>query len=487
MKKIKYIILSLLLIVISISCDNVDFGDTNENPNGAGDPNTASLMAGAISRYSTLSGRDYLNRPTLYVQYQSQVTYTDESRYNEAASAWGAYFVQTLNNLQLVVDISEDPANHTTVYLSQGAPENQIAVAKLMQAIIFKRVTDTWGDIPFTEALNPEILSPSYDSQSDIYPALINMVKENRDLMDDSKLGPTGDIIYGGDITKWKKLANSLILQMSLQLSKKFPGASEYAANEFNSALSNSNGVIESIDDEAWFTYNADFNNPWTGNRRPDYFLSKEFIDALKGNGTTSNTTLDNRINIFSTNPSLEGVPYGYENESGAGRAQMSTLIWTEEAPLPLMTSAYTYLNRADAANMGWTSEDVNALFTSGIEKSYETLNSHYSDGTITADGANTYAASRILNMATVSAEQVIAEEKWVALFPSGFDAWAEWRRTEFPTLVPATDYLNSGIIPRRYVYPTEEATLNESSYNSGVNSLSPSTDNNSSKIWWDQ
>ncbi|WP_457616706.1 SusD/RagB family nutrient-binding outer membrane lipoprotein [Lutibacter sp.] len=484
MKKLKYIALSLLLALGA--CDNIDFGDTNVNPNGAGDPNTSSLMAGAMSRYSTLTGRDYLIKPTLYVQYQAQVTYTDEMRYNEAPSSWYSYYVQTLSNLQLVIDINSDPANHTTILLAQGAPENQIGVAKIFKTIIFKRITDTWGDVPYSQALqSSENLIPAYDSQSSIYEAMITELKAARDMMDPSLAGPTGDIIYGGDVAKWQKLANSLILQMSLQLSKKYPSASGYAATEFNAALNHSAGLILSIGDEAWFNYNADFVNPWSLNRKPDYFLSREFTDALKGWGTTSNTMLDARINVYSTDPNLDGVPYGYENESGAGRAQMSDLIWTEEAPLPLMTAAYTYLNLADAANLGWYPDSPSTLLANGITMSYQTLDAHY--GTAISGSAAAYANARNVDAATFGYTQVIAEEKWVALFPSGFDAWAEWRRTNFPNLVPATDFLNNGEIPRRYVYPTEESSLNTTNYNAGVSALVPATDNNSSRVWWDQ
>jgi len=484
MKKLKYIALSLLFALGA--CDNVDFGDTNQNPNGAGEANTASLMAGAMSRYSTLSGRDYLIKPTLYVQYQSQVTYTDEMLYNEAASSWYSYYVQTLSNLQLVININSDEANHTSILLSQGAPVNQIGVANIFKAIIFKRITDTWGDCAYSQALKDnEFLTPAYDSQSDIYEGMIASLKESRDMMDSSLIGPTGDIIFGGNVEKWQKLANSLILQFSMQLSKKYPSSSGYAATEFNSALSNVNGVIEDLSDEAWFSYNADFTNPWSANRKPDYFLSQEFTDALKGLGTTSNTTADARLNAFSTDAALDGVPYGYSDGSGAGRSQMSDLIWTEEAPLQLMTAAYTYLNRADAANLGWTSENSADMLEMGINMSYETIDDHY--GTSISGDAAAYASARVADIGTNSATQVIAEEKWVALFPSGFDAWSEWRRTEYPTLVPATDYLNNGTIPRRYVYPTEESSLNASSYSSGVSNLSPSTDNNSSKMWWDQ
>jgi hypothetical protein len=82
---------------------------------------------------------------------------------------------------------------------------------------------------------------------------------------------------------------------------------------------------------------------------------------------------------------------------------------------------------------------------------------------------------------------QVIGEEKWVTLFPLGYDAWSEWRRTGYPELIPARDAINDGQIPRRFSYPYNEIALNPDGYSSGVSSLSPATDNNTSRIWWDQ
>lgn len=99
-------------------------------------------------------------------------------------------------------------------------------------------------------------------------------------------------------------------LQLSLQLSKKYPGASGYAATEFKSALNNANGVIDEVEEEAWFKYDQVFQNPWNANRRPDYFMAAEFIDALKGEdsdyNSTSNSSYDARIEYFANDASLK-------------------------------------------------------------------------------------------------------------------------------------------------------------------------------------
>jgi len=492
MKKLNFIILSLFLVFGLTACDTVDFDDINKNPNGATEISASGLMSSAIMDYATITGRDYLIRPTLNVQYQSQVTYTSEMRYSESKASWYAYYVGAMSSLDQVIKYNQDPDNQGATLNAQGYPANQIGVSMILKSVIAKRVTDTWGDIPYSEGfMGLENLAPAYDKQEDIYKSIIADVKAARDMMDSNEDGPIGDILYNGNIAQWKKFANSFLLQATLQLSKKYPSASDYPAVEFNNALNDVNGLIETPSDEAWFQYQdlTGFRNPWFANRTRDYFLSQEFTDALKGNAAlnpTSNTTFDDRISVYAKNTSDDGVPYGYSNGSGSGKNQMSTAnYWNADSSLPMLTASYTYLNRADAAEMGWTSEDVMEMLTNGIELSFETLDAHH--GTAIAGNAATYAAARISDASSFSNAQVIAEEKWVSLYPSGFDAWAEWRRTEVPVLAPATDFLNSGVIPRRYNYPVEESSLNGSNYDIGVQALSPTTDNNSSKVWWDQ
>jgi hypothetical protein len=493
MKKL-LIILPLLLIGFS-SCENVDFGDTNVDDDAVTSVDTQGLMAGAMNRFFTLGGREYLARPTLYVQYQSQYVYTDEMLYNEAPSTWFGYYVQTLSNFAKIVEVnSADVVDDLT--LTYGAPKNQIGVSELMSVYIWKRITDTFGPIPYENALGIENLTPAYTKQEVIYKDLIKRAKAARDMLDAGLPGPTGDVMYGGDVTKWKKFANSFILSASLQLSKKYPNAGGYAATEFSAALGNAAGVIEDVADEFWYTHQniPGAVNPFSGFRAADYSLAAPFVDALKGNAGTTNTidysstTADARLTVFSSDPDSAGRPYGFDQTSGT-YAKISQTVISPGAPLPYMTAAYTYLNRAEAAERGWTSEVAATMFTNGVTKSFETLDAHYvGDGSLSGQAA-AYVAARTLDYTNpgIGAMKVIGEEKWVALFPNGFDAWSEWRRTEIPGLTPAADAVNSGDIPRRYLYPGEEAGVNTESYNAGVQLLSPAKDNNTARFWWDQ
>jgi hypothetical protein len=494
MKKLT-LLLSILLSIFAVSsCDSVDFGDINEDDDAPQEANAEGLMAGAMNQYFTLTGSAHII-PTLYVQYQTQSVYTTAMRYGENPYPWSAYYSGVLSNFEQIKSLTTGDIDPIT--LEYGSSDNQRGVAYITSGLVWKRVTDTWGPAPFTEALNAENnKAPAYSDQETIYKGVIDSIKTGRDLLDSSEQGPTGDVIYGGDVTQWKKFANSLLLSMAIQLSDADP---TYAEQEFNAALNHSAGVIETIEDEAWYIHEnaSGAENPFTAYRGSDYYLAEPFTRALEGIAqdsaiSYSNDSYDDRLIIFSSDTSQLGAPYGEDN-SGVDGPSISDVVSDADAPLPHLTAAYTYLNRAEAAELGWTSENAEDMFTTGIEMSYATLDVHYDDGDPTSgdlqsDGS-TFANERLADATTdpnVSLLQVIGEEKWVALFPEGFSAWAEWRRTGYPGLVPAPDAVNDGDIPRRYIYPSTEPGVNTASYEDGVSKLTPSEDSNTSRFWWD-
>ena len=484
MKKIFIALLSIVLL--SSGCENIDFGDTNKNVNGPADASTSALLSGAITNFSTRTGRPYRITPTLNVQYLMQLVYNDEMLYADYAGSWQSYYVQVLSNLQTVINTCSDPENASNpVIAANGALENQLAVAKIFKSVVFKRVTDLFGNVPYSEALDPEILLPKYDDQKDIYAGMIAEVKAARDMINTSKSGPKGDVIYGGDMVKWQKFANSFLLSLSIQMTK---ADAATAKTEFTSALAHSAGVLEDVEDDAIYTYDIDngFNNPWNWMRPADYGVSAEFISAMKGTGFTSNSTYDERISFFVEDPTEDGLPYGFRDYGDGISAGVANVLIAPDTRLPLLTSAYVYLHRAEAAARGWTSENAGAMLKAGIMNSYARGAELY--GAEVSDGA-AYADARVADLATATggALQVIGEEKWVALFPLGYDAWSEWRRTDYPKLTPAQDAINDGKIPRRYNYPESEPTLNPEGYTSGKGALAPASDNNTSRFWWDQ
>lgn len=498
MKKLKIVVLSLFVLGSLGSCRDENFGDLNKDKYGAYDASYSALMSGSMMSFAQNGGNAYLMNPQLYVQYQAQSVYTTQQIYGFERGAWGRYYANQIVNLDKIInDYSNNPTAEMQV---QGSAENMIGVAKIFKSIIYKRITDTYGDAPYTEAakIGQDIRTPKYDTQETIYKGIIKDLQEGRNMLNAAKTAPQGDILYQGNIGNWKRLANSVLMQSALQLSKKYPGATGFAAQTFKEALANSGGVIETTAQEAYWSFSSAslVANPLNSFRAADYYLSREFTESLKGAANTfnrtSNHTPDARLSVFSTGGMTgTGLAYGYtvDNLSAAGldntanAAQMSTKFKGADAPMALFTAGYTYLNRAEAALLGWTSESPAAMLTLGITRSYETLDARYGSA-IKAD-AVAYAAARVADMAANPAK-VIAEEKWVALFNQGFDAWSEWRRTNFPTLEPAKNAINGGKIPTRIPYPLEEANYNTTNYNEAVTRLSPAEDKNTSKFWWE-
>ena len=513
-KSLKHILLTAFLVNIFFACDTVDFGGRNDNHNGSTSPSTSGLFSGAIMNFATQTNRTGITIPTLMVQYQVQVTYTDEMLYSQTPYSWAAYYnmIQALND---VIAITSDPAQVDASVLLQGSAANQQAAATIFRAIVMKRVTDVWGDAPWTEAAKGlEDVTPAYDTQEDIYNALILDLQTARDMIVTSEKAPTGDILYKGigstqsDATRmanWAKLANSVLMQIGITLSEVNPTLGEEV---FREALQDTHGFIDDVAEEAWFTYTdlTGFRNPWNANRTADYFLSKEFTDAMKGitgagalNPTTNHTS-DPRRFVYMRSSSGDGVPYGYRDGSGAGKTQMNrNYYWNVSSPLPLMTASYTFLNRAEAYALGWTddleSNTAEQLMETGILRSFETLETHSKmsptkpageniyTGTALAN-AQAYATARVTDAGTYGVLQIIAEEKWKSLYGQAFDAWAEWKRTGIPTLIPATDHYNNGEIPTRFIYPREEATINGAAYDEAVSRQGE--DDNTTHVWWD-
>lgn len=495
MKKILLVIMSIVLLFSG--CENIDFGDINENTNGPSSPNTASLLSGGMTSFATSRGRAYRITPTLMVQYFMQLVYNDEMVYANYSGSWYSYYVQRLSNMQTVINICTDPETAVDpLVVANGAIVNQLAVAMIFKSVIFKRVTDLFGDVPYTEALNVELtLTPVYSNQEVIYGGMIAAVKAARDMIDTSLPGPTGDAVYSGDMDKWLKFANSFLMSLSMQLTEANSSVID-PETVFTEALGHAGGVIDDLDSEAWYIFDVanGFNNPWAWMRSADYGVTQEMVSSLKGAGAnkvTSNTMYDHRLQYIMSDTSQVGLPYGYLNYT-SNQADVSANFIASGTSLPIMQAGYVYLQRAEAAALGWTTEDVDAMITAGINASYISFEALYGPGSglsIPVGAAAAYAAGRVADIATApgGALQVIGEEKWVAIFPLGYDSWAEWRRTDYPTLLPAPDAINDGNIARRYNYPNDEASLNTTNYRAGLEGLSPSEDINTARMWWDK
>lgn len=461
------------LLFMATACD--DFGDMNVNPNSPSNPNTASLLTG-VGRNVGAAVTDQV--PALYTQQLGDVTYIEESRYKTVQFSYNGWYTGPLNNLQYIIQLNTDAATKNTA-AANGSNANQIAIARIMKAYFTQYITDRWGDIPYTQALKgAENFSPGFDTQQAIYNEIFKELKEAQGQFDGGKT-VVGDILLGGNAAKWKKFANSLRLIAALRLSKVDPTKGKA---EFTAALAD--GVITSNADNVKYTYLTEannehplYNNYITTNRK-DFAVSSTFVDYLvKLKDPRLPAMADKNINL-----EYRGVPYGVFPVTWKAQdvSLVATSLRQQNSSVNVITYAQVLLAQAEAAALGWTSGNAKDLYEAGIKASMEQY------GVYTADGLKTYLAQADVAYSASKAIELIANQRWIALFYQGSKSWAEWRRTGFPVLKPAEKPLNGGTaIPRRMAYPTTEATLNKANYEAVV--ARQGKDDQYTRVWWDK
>ncbi|MCB0371505.1 MAG: SusD/RagB family nutrient-binding outer membrane lipoprotein [Muricauda sp.] len=479
LKYIKQVVITLISISL-FSCDNADFGDMNIDPNNPSDASTASLLTAA---QISLSGYLTATTPNLYVQYLSNGQYPEESQYATVNFNYGAYYTNILVVLNRIIELNTDE-NSMIAAQANGSNNNQIAVAKILTAYTYQMMTDRWGMLPYTEALQGlDDIFASYDTQEVIYDGLFNEIDEALALVEGNQPGPTGDVILDGDMNRWKQFANTLKMNMAIRISKRFPTSGGYAAIKFNEAISE---VISSNEENIYYAFLAEENNdnPWEDrflapNYRLDYLLSDTFVNFLVGNGTPSEPE-DPRLEQYAVPAKNSGIfvgaPYGQENGNTPDYSFITpNVIYNQEAPGYFFTYSQIAFAKAEAVELGWMAGNSASFYEEGILASMEQW------GVDSAD-ANAYIAA---NPYTGIVD--IAYEKYVALYLQGYEAWAEWRRfgANAPTLEPPVTALSGNGIPQRQAYATNASASNEENYNAAISQQGP--DNLDTVLWWAQ
>jgi hypothetical protein len=279
---------------------------------------------------------------------------------------------------------------------------------------------------------------------------------------------------------------------MALRLSKAYPGASDYAATQFKAALADGAGSISSNADNFKLVYpGGNFKNPNYGryDGRKDYGECQTMTDMLSSLGN------DGRQAAFGATisgaASSKGVPFGrlrtfIDPWCGSNPDYCYVLApaqRAENSPLHIIHAAGVLLARAEAADRGWTTENALNLYKAGVAASFEQW------GFAAPADAYFNNANATLGAATGTGANLkpIAIQQWIAWYPDGCQGWANWRRTNYPTLTPAPDASNSPkVIPRRYCYATSDYSLTKDGVEAAVARLSGG-DKIDSKVWWDK
>lgn len=546
--------LSLIsLSLISIGCqDSLD--EVNTNPNSPEIVPTFGILNSATKELMDATRNDFESgRMSLpWVQYSAQVQYTEEDRFQfreTSSSALYSNLFRVAKDFKDIILINQERPIESAV---NGNNENQIAVARIMLAYTFSILADSFGPVPYYSFGNKDAdfqaldlqnhPNPKYASQEKIYSDILNELKaaSNQLILTDNNL--KGDLIYNGKMENWKKFANSLRLRIANRLKGSIPSADGHIMDAISS------GVMTSNKDNAVLAYSNDLLTPspmFTAvfiNSRTDFKVASTMVSVLKGEKGNVNA-VDPRLYkyaapVYQVNSNDEfikdddgnkvtvkllptagrfvydgdgittqnsrrldnyiGNPYGLTRQMAPTQANSGTSWFSNnilKADFGEVLMEYSEVEFLLSEVNGW--DDTH--YRNGVQASLEKW------------GVSPFDVNAYMTNLPAANKANVLSQKWIALFMQPQEAYAEWRRTGYPTflikpgdvnplLVPlangTTTYTfvplsPSGItlteMPSRITYPVTMKQLNPTGYNSGVAALGPGGDKVNTKLIWDK
>ncbi|HEX8041269.1 MAG TPA: SusD/RagB family nutrient-binding outer membrane lipoprotein [Chryseosolibacter sp.] len=479
------IILTLVITCIFWACDD-RFAEMNKPTKAAVAAPAETLFANGVNEmfYMMNNSNTNINVFRLYAQYWAQTTYPDESQYNMVTRRnpdffWRGAYRDALKDLDEAKKITEE--TWQSLGITEAVRDNRIAIIEACKVYTYQVLVDAFGAVPYTEALDPEILSPKYDAGEDVYNAIIDdldaaiaMVDVNSDSWSE-----TQDIVYEGDTGAWLKFMNSLKLKLAINLADVNPGK---AGSMVAEAVAG--GVFDSNDDNASIQYLDAFPNTHPVHEdlvqsgRDDYVIANTIVDIM-------NNLNDPRLPVYAQplddGVTYEGGVYG-TNNTFAQKSHIGEIFYTPDIEGLILDYAEVEFMLAEAAERGFsvpgTAEEH---YDAGITASMEYW------GVDSGDIAN-YLANPDVAYTTAAGDwkQKIGVQAWLALYNRGFEGWTVWRRLDFTGFnVPPFGGLTYNDIPKRFIFPISEATLNKASLQEAIQ-LIGGEDSATTKVFWD-
>lgn len=477
MKTIYKLILGGLLLGTA-SCKK-ELANINKNPNATGIPQPDYLLTAAekIAADAYWGVDINMNASLLFIQHWAKIQYTDPDRYvldnSSFVTLWSKLYGQSITDLNKVISIGEDQQN-----------PNYKGVALALRAWNFQLLTDAYGDIPYRQAGNIEsFLTPAYDAQKDVYEGLLTDLKTAQGLLNPSGPAIQGDAIYSGSIAKWKKFVNALRLRIALRIADQEPDVAKQVLTD----IASEGGVyFEGNSDLAALIYQDSPNqNPvsLTFDTRQDYRISKTIVDRLAALN-------DPRLPVYAQ--PTDDAPHGYvgvPNGLNTGDANNLGLSKTSRpgdyfraphAPAVIISYAEVLFDLSEAVTRGFITGDAADLYNKAVLASLAQYG--ITDTTVT----NKYLGQATVKYDAGNYKKSVGEQKWIALFGQGLEAFAEWRRLDYPQLVaPVAGNLPDEKMPVRFVYPGSEQSLNGANYTKAVEHQGE--DKVTTKLWFDK
>jgi len=486
MKKILAII---IVFAVFASCKKLE--DLNKNTKDPSTVSGESLFTGAQKRFFDQMVTCDVNNNIwrLVDQYWNETTYDDESNYNLVNRSipdnhWNALYEHVLKNLDEAKKVIT-----ATTYTTDASPaikQNKLAIVDVMAVHAWSVLVETFGNIPYSEALDINKLHPKYDDGLTVYEDLINRLSADIAKMDPASDGfGAADNIYGSStfpVAEWIKYANSLKLRMGMLLADVDPS---FSKTTVEAAAAGS--LIQNNTDNATLTFSSapPNTNPMyadqVANGRHDFVAAVTIIDTM-------NNWNDPRRALYFTqvDTSTTGTPKLAYVGGAIGLGGFYTYFSNPAAPMWKPTFQGLLFDYAE----------VEFLLAEAVERGYSvtgTAASHYNKGVTAsieywegsaADAATYLAQPNIAyNTAPGNYKQKIGMQQWIAYYNRGFEGWTEQRKMDYPALVPGVNALSD--FPVRFTYPIEEQTLNGASYSTAASAIGG--DVVTTKLFWDK
>ena len=479
MKKLIIFIVAASILGMSCTKDITRFNDRTKNATSI---SGETLFSNAVKNYvdAIASSNVNLNVFRFTVGHWAATTYQDEPQYNFTTRAipdqlWNRMYRNVLFNLKEAKRIiSADPN------LSEGNKANKLAMCDIMQVNAYYFLTTTFGDVPYTDALDLDKSSfPKYDNAKTIYDDLIKRMQANVASLETNEGGISAsqDIIYGGNTEAWAKYANSLLMRLAMTVADTDEGQ---VKTIFQTA---SAGAFTSLSDNAELKYKVappNTNPLWVDlvqSGRQDMVAGAPLLNELKTLG-------DPRLDLY-FRPNADGDQVGGTvgaKNTFANVSKPSTQMINPAFPQILMGYSEVEFLRAEALARTWTIPG--------------TISEHYNNAIKasiiwwggTEAQATAYLAKPAVAYATAAGDwkAKIGLQKWIALYNQPMQGWIEMRRLDAPgrDIVPLPTGATSGF-PNRLRYPSGEQQLNPENYKSASTAIG--SDVVETKLWWDK
>ncbi len=484
-KAMRNIFVVIMMVMILPSCgDHLE--DLYENPNAVTSVDDSALFNKAVrSLFQGLTDQGSSRFAGMHAHYYvAGSTWRNPDQYGDGQDggyngAFNGGYRGVIRHIEEVLDITSAP---------ETANEVRNAMANVIAVLGFAKITDGFGDVPYTEGgkgKSQNILQPAYDTQESIYRDLIARLTSSIEVLktaDPQQGYPDIEIIFNNDLEKWVRFANSVRLRLAMRLRY-----ADTALSQSTVAQCLTDPLMEDPSHDAYMIQTEGTGNDWFIRRVgfPSIKMSDMLVNQLQ-------STEDPRLSVFVSpdgSGGYSGIVNGlndvaFGNSDFANKSDMGIPISSPESKLYMITAAETWLLRAEAAlAYDADAESANTLYQKGIETSLQQWE-------VSEDNIAAFLASATATLNGTNDEEQIGNQMWLALIPNFYEAWTHIRRSGYPVIaVREGPDLNrgvtNGLMPSRFKYSIFELASNNTNVQNAISMQGPNLID--TPVWWDK